>query len=321
MAQLGETLKQAREAQSITLDDVERDTHIQRQYLEALENNDFKTFASPVMARGMIRNYAKYLNLDPIEALTLYDGNGVVPVKGQRLTPNGIEFMDLGMAPRPMINWELLFGVFLFLAVLGAGAYLFYGNFAQPSVTATATKTPMAEGLTDESALLLPTVTPLPTNSPTPPLPTDTPTPTIYAGVTVELVVNQPSWVQILSDDIKVFEGILQPGETNSWSGQQRVAIRAGNGGGVEVFVNGTSRGLMGAEGQVVDQIWEKVDDGQAPPPQPTALLEPEETPTLDILNEPPPTPFPTPEEGAENQTDGEQPLPLEDAPPTPENQ
>lgn len=321
MAQLGETLKQAREAQSITLDDVERDTHIQRQYLESLENNDFKIFASPVMARGMIRNYAKYLNLDPIKALTLYDGNGIVPVKGQRLTPNGIEFMDLGMAPRPIINWELLFGVFLFLAVLGAGAYLFYGNFAQPSVIATPTKTPMAEGLTDESALLLPTVTPLPTNSPTPPLPTDTPTPTIYAGVTVELVVKQPSWVQILSDDIKVFEGILQPGETNSWSGQQRVAIRAGNGGGVEVFVNGTSRGLMGAEGQVVDQIWEKVDDGQAPPPQPTAPIEPKETPTLDILSEPPPTPFPTPEEGAEPQAEGEQPLPLEDAAPTPEDQ
>ena len=321
MAQLGETLKQEREAQGITMDDVERDTHIQRQYLEALENNNFKLFASPVMARGMIRNYAKYLNLDPIEALTLYDGNGLVPVKGQRLTPNGIEFMDLAMSPRPMVNWELLFGVFLFLAVLGAGGYLFYGNFSQPSVTATATKTPMAEGITDESALLLPTVTPLPTNSPTPPPSTETPTPTIYAGVTVELVIKQPSWVQILSDDIKVFEGILQAGETNSWSGQRRVAIRAGNGGGVEVFVNGTSRGLMGPEGQVVDQIWEKVEDGQVPPPQPTPLLEPQETPTLDVLNEPPPTPFPTPEEGAENQAEGEQPLPLEDAPATPENQ
>ncbi len=321
MTQLGETLKQAREAQGITLEDVERDTHIQRQYLEALENNDFKIFASPVMARGMIRNYAKYLNLDPIEALTLYDGNGVVPVKGQRLTPNGIEFMDLGMAPRPIINWELLFGIFLFLAVLGAGAYLFYGNISQLSVIATATKTPMAEGITDESALLLPTVTPLPTNSPTPPPPTDTPTPTIYAGVTVELVIKQASWVQILSDDVKVFEGILQPGETNTWTGQRRVAIRAGNGGGVEVFVNGTSRGLMGAEGQVVDQIWEKVEEGQAPPPQPTVLSEPEETPTADILNEPPPTPFPTPEGGAENQAEGEQPLPLEDAQATPENQ
>ena len=322
MAQLGETLKQAREAQGITLEDVERDTHIQRQYLEALENDDFKVFASPVMARGMIRNYAKYLNLDPIEALTLYDGNGVVPVKGQRLTPDGIEFMDLGMAPRPIVNWELLFGIFLFLAVLGAGAYLFYGNINQLSVlVATATKTPMAEGITDDSALVLPTVTPLPTNSPTPPPPTDTPTPTIYAGVTVELVIKQPSWVQILSDDVKVFEGILQPGETKNWSGQRRVAIRAGNGGGVEVFVNGTSRGLMGAEGQVVDQIWEKVEDGQAPPPEATLPLEPEETPTIDILNEPPPTPFPTPEGGAEPQAEGEQPLPLEDAQATPENQ
>ena len=74
-------------------------------------------------------------------------------------------------------------------------------------------------------------------------------------------VISQPSWVQILADDAKVFEGVLQPGERRNWTGRSRVAIRAGNAGGVEVIVNGISRGVMGAEGQVVDQIWEKVDD------------------------------------------------------------
>lgn len=315
MAQLGDMLKQAREAQGLTLDEAEKATHIRRQYLEALEENKLKAMPSPVATRGFIKNYAHYLGLDPIEALTLYDGKGRVPVKGQRLTPDGIEFMNLSMSSRSAFSWELLIGLALLLVVLGGVGYMAYGNIVQASVTATATKTPLAAGLTEDSALILPTVTPLPTGTATPIPPTDTPTPVIYAGVQVELVIQQSSWVQILADDVKVFEGILQPGDTESWSGERRVAIRAGNGGGVEVIVNGVSRGLMGAEGQVVDQIWEKVDDPNAAPPPAAPTGSPtappaEATSTPDILQEPPPTPAPT-----ATLAEGEQPLPLESAP------
>ncbi len=269
MTRLGETLKTAREEQGINLEQVEEDIHIRRHLLEALEQGDNKKFPSPVITRGLIRNYAKYLKLDPIEALTLYDGNGVVPVKGQRLTPNGIEFMSLSMAPRPLINWDFIIGMVLFLLVVGGFSYLTYSTVIEPRLTPTPTKTPQANGLGEDAAFLLPTPTPPPTDTPTPLPPTDTPTPIIYSGVTVELVIRQPSWIQILADDVKVFEGILQPGEKPSWTGQRRVAIRAGNAGGVEVIVNGTPRGLMGAEGQVVDQIWEKVDDPALLTPQP----------------------------------------------------
>jgi cytoskeletal protein RodZ len=267
-------LKAAREDQGITLEQVEEDIHIRRHLLEALEESNLKNFPSPVITRGLIRNYAKYLNLDPIEALTLYDGNGIVPVKGQRLTPNGIEFMNLSMAPRPIISWDLIIGILLFLLVIGGFGYLTYSTVIQPSLTPTPTKTPGAAGLTEDAALLLPTVTPLPTDTPTPLPPTDTPTPIIYGGVTVELQIKQPSWIQILVDDVKAFEGILQPGESKNWTGQRRVAIRAGNAGGVEVIVNGINRGLMGGEGQVVDQIWEKVDDPSVLTPQPEQTAE-----------------------------------------------
>lgn len=280
MAQLGEMLKAAREEKGLTLADVEEAIHIRLHLLQALEEDNFKAFPSPVVTRGLIRNYANYLNLDPVKALAVYDGNGVVPVKGQRRTDDGgIEFMNLSMAPRSFINWEFVFGVFLGFVIIAALAYLYfnYGSIIQTSVIpATPTKTPRATGVSEDSALLIPTITPLPTSTDTPVPPTDTPTPIVYTGVLVELVIKQPSWIQILADDEKVFEGVLQAGENPSWSGQKRVAIRAGNGGGVEVIVNGVNRGLMGAEGQVVDQIWEKVDDPSAASPPPT----PSETPT-----------------------------------------
>ena len=304
MTRLGEMLKAAREEQGMTLEQVEEDIHIRCHLLEALEENNLKKFPSPVVTRGLIRNYAKYLNLDPIEALTLYDGNGVVPVKGQRLTPNGIEFMNLSMAPRPIISWDLIIGLLLFLLVIGGFGYLTYTTVIQPSLTPTPTKTSEASGLSEDAALLLPTVTPLPTHTPTPLPPTDTPTPVIYGGVNIELQIKQPSWIQILVDDVKAFEGILQPGESHNWTGQHRVAIRAGNAGGVEVIVNGINRGVMGGEGQVVDQIWEKVDDPSLLTPQPNQTAE------LGAANSLPSTETPLP-----TSAEGEAPLPLESAP------
>lgn len=292
MTQLGDMLKAAREEKNLSLRDVANSIHIRQHLLEALEANNFDAFPSPVVARGLIRNYANYLGLNPIEALTLYDGNGIVPVKGQRLTPNGIEFMNLSMTSRRYVNWELIIGFLLAFVVVGAGGYLAYGSIIQPIATATPTKTPRATGISQDSALLLPTVTPLPTNTPTPLPPTPTPTPVVFTGVNVELVIRQASWVQILADDAKVFEGILQPDTTHSWQGERRVAIRAGNGGGVEVIVNGQNKGLMGAEGQVVDQIWEKIDNPAAlPSPTATATGQPAQETPLPLESAPEATP------------------------------
>ncbi|MBN1994342.1 MAG: helix-turn-helix domain-containing protein [Anaerolineae bacterium] len=317
MTQLGELLRTTREEQGITLAEASEAVRIRRHLLEALEENNFSAFPSPVITRGLIRNYAKYLNLDPIEALTLYDGNGIVPVKGQRLTPHGIEFMSLSMAPRPFITWDLIIGILLFVAVLGGAGYIGYNTVIQPQMTPTPTKTPLTTALDEDAALLLPTVTPSPSSTPTPLPPTDTPTPIVYGGVTVEVVIKQPSWMQILADEVKVFEGILQPGETRSWTGQRRVAVRAGNGGGVEIYVNGDYKGIMGAEGQVVDQVWEKVDDPALLTPQP------EQTDENDITNALPPTETPLlleeqtpiPADGDSAPVEGETPLPLESAP------
>jgi transcriptional regulator with XRE-family HTH domain len=302
VSQLGELLRITREEQGLTLEEVSEAIRIRRYLLEALEEDNFEVFPSPVITRGLIRNYAKYLKLDPIEALTLYDGNGIVPVKGQRLTPKGIEFMNLAMAPRPLITWDVVIGVLLFLVVVGGAGYVAYTTVIRPQITPTPTKTPVVTSLDEEAAFLLPTVTPTPTNTATPIPPTDTPTPIVYGGVTVELLITQPSWIQILADEVKVFEGILQPGENRSWTGLRRVAIRAGNAGGVEVIVNGTHYGLMGAEGQVVDQVWEKVDDPSLLTPQP------DRTDEADVTNTLPPTETPVPVEG-------ETPLPLESVP------
>ena len=64
---LGETLRRARTAKGITIEDAERVTRIPRKYLEALELENFGILPAPVYARGFLRSYAGYLGLEPGE--------------------------------------------------------------------------------------------------------------------------------------------------------------------------------------------------------------------------------------------------------------
>jgi cytoskeletal protein RodZ len=69
---LGETLRRARLSKNVTFEDAERVTRIRREYLEALEQEDFNKLPAPVYARGFLRSYAGYLGLDPGELMPFF---------------------------------------------------------------------------------------------------------------------------------------------------------------------------------------------------------------------------------------------------------
>jgi len=258
----------------LSLDDVEASTRIKRVFLEALEAEGFDELPNYVAARGFLRNYASVLNLDVDYVLGLYDERIGYATTGHRPRPgNGVKLKSIPITPPSKFSPDLLIGFLMLTALVGIILYFVYQQFLLPLETASPDAAPATSS---ESALALPTPTPLPTDTPTP---TVTPTPLYYTGVTVELVITEESWVQVLVDEAKAFEGVLQVGEQRHWTGDRQVAVRAGNAGGVEVIVNGESMGLMGQPGQVVDQVWEKLDQASDTPVQDGATETPTPTP------------------------------------------
>ena len=75
MDELGQILNQARENKDLTLEEVYEKTRINVHFLEALENGDYDAFPSPTHARGFLRNYARFLGLDPEPLLVRYRQN------------------------------------------------------------------------------------------------------------------------------------------------------------------------------------------------------------------------------------------------------
>lgn len=66
-------LREAREQRGISLTEAERGTRIRQRYLAALEDDNLAALPSPVYARGFLRNYALFLELDPDHVIDLFD--------------------------------------------------------------------------------------------------------------------------------------------------------------------------------------------------------------------------------------------------------
>jgi len=62
---IGAQLKQAREAQGLAIDDVALQLKFAPRQIESLEQERFERLPGPTIARGMVRNYARLLKLDP----------------------------------------------------------------------------------------------------------------------------------------------------------------------------------------------------------------------------------------------------------------
>src|SRR5690606_16750342 len=67
--EMGERLRATRIGHALTLEEAEQTTKINRVYLAALEEGRFETLPAPVYARGFMRSYARYLGIDPEEAV------------------------------------------------------------------------------------------------------------------------------------------------------------------------------------------------------------------------------------------------------------
>ena len=68
----GDYLRKKREEQKIPLESVARVTRITLSNLQALEKDELHLSMSEVFVRGYLRNYAKFLQLNPDEILDLY---------------------------------------------------------------------------------------------------------------------------------------------------------------------------------------------------------------------------------------------------------
>src|SRR5215212_9772661 len=71
-AAFGDWLRRQREMREISLRDIADRTKISLRYLQAMEDDRFDLLPAPIFAKGFLREYARYVGLNPDEVVNHY---------------------------------------------------------------------------------------------------------------------------------------------------------------------------------------------------------------------------------------------------------
>lgn len=309
--QLGKQLQQQRQLLGLTLEDVERHTHLRVFYLRALESGSLDILPSPVQARGMLNNYATFLGMDPEPILLRFADGLQAQLAGKQATrpikPSRKRSTSTRSPLRRFLSGEIIVVTFLIVALVSVVAWaavrvnsIRTGQLPSPTVVSIAeallpTDAPAIETTPEES--IVPTELRPGGAPPATPeiaaeqiLTEETETieetqlpPESQGAVQVNIIVGQRAWMRVIADGEIEYDGRVLPGSAYTFSGDEMVELLTGNGAALQVVFNQQDLGTLGIYGEVVQVIF-----------TPEGILQP--TPTITPTGTPAPEPTATPE-------------------------
>ncbi len=72
MRKISDILRTEREARNISLQEIEKETKIKKEFLKAIERGAFNELPSDTYAAGFVKNYAKFLGIPETDAMALF---------------------------------------------------------------------------------------------------------------------------------------------------------------------------------------------------------------------------------------------------------
>jgi hypothetical protein len=217
-ADLGPSLRKVRDARGLTLDDAARDTRIRREFLEAIEREEFERLLGEVHVRGCLRTYASYLRLSPDKVVDAYAASRPEPAP-RTSVPIGAAPPDTVIGGGRRRDNHRLIGLAAATILVLAGAF---------GILSARTPAPAPADLPSEAPTLAASARP----------------------ITVAVLAHAPVDVTIEADGAQPTPYHLEAGEGRSFEGDRSVTIRLSAGGTTEVSVNGDDEGTPGMPGK-----------------------------------------------------------------------
>ncbi|MEA4906118.1 MAG: DUF4115 domain-containing protein [Anaerolineaceae bacterium] len=291
--EIGEQLKQQRLKLGISTTDVEQYTHVRLHYLQALEDGRLDDLPSPVQGRGMLNNYATFLEMNADELLMRF-AEGLQERRAERseavLTgptgqpqPQARRRSAPTQAPawRRLITPDMVIGGAVILLLLGFGIWSAARVSAMRAQDVAATAPSISDVLQNaDTATPFVTETVQPQNSPPEEIPDSLSdavannnqpeagseenlvegTPSLPslgdAPLQVYIIASQRAWLHVVTDQKVAFNGRVAPGNAYPFTGNQQIELVTGNAAALQVLYNQNDLGTLGDNGQVVHLIF-----------------------------------------------------------------
>lgn len=312
--EIGDQLRRQRQALGLSLAEVERYIHVRLHYLQALEEGQIENLPSPVQGRGMLSNYARFLNLD-VDALLLQFAEGLQSNRVERVnasqpvkkaTPRVVQQPKppqngaRGLLSRDLLLGSLVVAIILGFAIWVAAQVDAFNNRAGiptpisiadvvlnnpthiPSVTATSTQPALLSTLAPGQVQ-----TSKPGSGNIQPATTLTIPVSGTAPIQVYVIARMRAYLRITIDGKVTFDGRVVPGNAYTFAGDKKIELLTGSAAALQVFYNSKDLGVLGVVGQVKALVFTK--DGAVTPTsqftatatrtsQPSATLRPSPT-------------------------------------------
>jgi cytoskeletal protein RodZ len=302
--EIGAELRNRRETLSLHLDEIERNIHVKAHYLEALEKGAMDQLPSAVQTRGMLSNYASFLDMD-VDAILLRfadalqarhrEKNPQKPARkpGQPILAN--------MPPlRNFVAGDMIFGIGMAVLLVGfviwgINRVLTLQNLQEIEPTAPSISDVLLASPDPSSFTATPTFLPVESFPGEATATIIIPTINVNVSVQVNLIANERTYMRVVADGETVFNSRTIPGNAYLYEAEEQVEVLVGNGAAVRVIYNGRDLGQMGGFGEVVHNIYQADQViTPTPLPLPTATNTVPPSPTVPPTSTPIPTRTPS---------------------------
>lgn len=225
METLGELLKKERESQNKDLKKIAKELKISSRYLEALEEDKFdEVTLADIYKKGILRNYARYLKIDEKLVLDLYNQQYEKPVQEE-------------IKREEKKERSFIFVIYIIVGIIILSSfYIAYKSSSKPTVIPQ----PLPTYTESAKEPYTPTISPI--------IP---PQREVVLTPTIKVVAKERTWIRATYEDKIIFEGILKEGDTKTWT-YSYLNLHVGNAGGIEIFYNEKSLGVLGKKGEVI---------------------------------------------------------------------
>ncbi|MCL6434206.1 MAG: DUF4115 domain-containing protein [Leptolyngbyaceae cyanobacterium HOT.MB2.61] len=264
LCELGDRLRQLRQHNQLSLEQVAERTMIPVRILTAIEAGNLAQLPEPVYIQGFIRRFADAIGVNGAEFASAF------PTETFQEAPTASWRGTVQAQLRPL-HLYLLYMVLVIGAVSGLSYLL-------------SRSTPQMVGLTDNaqtaqsSSQTFPPTVPrasstsinqaqmgpfLPAASPT-----AQPSTSPLVGqkpVRVGLTLTAQSWIRVEIDGKTEFEGVLPEGTQRTWMADKQLTLRAGNAGGVMISFNNGAAKRLGEPGAVEEVTFDTRTQANAP--------------------------------------------------------
>ena len=131
MPSVGQQLKNARESQGKSLEDVGSELKIRADHVVALEEGDFSKFDAPIFIRGFVRTYCRFLKIDHNALIVQLNQElgGTDSLASDPAIPGKKGFVDGLTLFLSRLNWSIWLPLIVFISI--AGVVLFVVNIKQ----------------------------------------------------------------------------------------------------------------------------------------------------------------------------------------------